>query len=156
MTLPEAKRLALLHMVLHGLNGWTFRFDNAKTRVGVCRFDERVIGLSRHYVRANDEDEVKDTILHEIAHALAGPQAGHGPRWKKIARELGCAPVRCTNASIDVHPRYTLWCTRCDTVLRHYHRQPRRDYASGRFRHTRCGGNALSLRPFEADSEPSS
>ena len=36
-----------------------------------------------------DPREVRDTILHEIAHALAGAKAKHGPAWKAIARRLG-------------------------------------------------------------------
>lgn len=40
-------------------------------------------------------DQVTDTILHEIAHALAGPAARHGPAWKSIARRLGATPKSC-------------------------------------------------------------
>ena len=33
-----------------------------------------------------------DTILHEIAHAIAGANAGHGPVWKAVAKRIGAAP----------------------------------------------------------------
>ncbi len=36
-----------------------------------------------------------DLILHEIAHANAGPGAGHGPIWKAEARRIGCTADRC-------------------------------------------------------------
>lgn len=135
-------------MAHHGLRGWAFRFDNARTRVGVCRYEPRIIGLSRHYVRANDADEVRDTILHEIAHALAGPDAGHGPRWKRIARALGCSTDRCTTAALDVDPRYSLWCDKCGKRLRNYHRRPRRDFDSGRYTHASCGGKSFTVTEF--------
>ena len=36
--------------------------------------------------------EIRDTVLHEIAHALVGPEARHGPEWKAIAKRLGATP----------------------------------------------------------------
>lgn len=33
---------------------------------------------------------VENVILHEIAHALAGQEAGHGPRWRAVALWIGC------------------------------------------------------------------
>ena len=150
MTLSDARRLAEELIARHRLRGWRFRFDNARTRVGICRFEERIIGLSRHYVRANDKEEVRGTILHEIAHALAGADAGHGPRWKRIARMLGAPTDRCSTAAMDVSPRYSLWCLTCGRRLRNYHRKPRRDFDSGRYRHASCGGKEFEVRPFEA------
>jgi hypothetical protein len=41
---------------------------------------------------------VRETILHEIAHALAGPRAGHGPRWRAIAHRIGSTGERCVSA----------------------------------------------------------
>lgn len=39
-------------------------------------------------------DEYKDTILHEIAHALNYySEKSHGPKWKKICKILGCVPL---------------------------------------------------------------
>jgi predicted SprT family Zn-dependent metalloprotease len=39
-------------------------------------------------VFANDA-KFKNTVLHEIAHAIAGPEAGHGSQWKRIAHQIG-------------------------------------------------------------------
>ena len=44
----------------------------------------------RHYVRHADIDHIRDTILHEIAHALVGPCHGHDAVWRQKAREIGC------------------------------------------------------------------
>lgn len=78
---------ALIRMHLD--NTWTFGFDNAKRRAGVCDFTHRRITVSRYISARNDDDEVHQTLLHEVAHAIAGPGAGHGARWKRIARDLG-------------------------------------------------------------------
>ena len=65
----------------------------------------------------NGIDEVRDTILHEIAHALC-PKDGHGPRWRATCRRIGARPARCyTEASVISPPRapapYRFGCPRC-------------------------------------------
>jgi len=87
----DARRL--LHE--HGLDDWRVQFDTAKRRAGVCRYHDRLIGLSAPLTRLHDAGEVRRTILHEIAHALAGATAGHGPRWQSVARQIGVPPDRC-------------------------------------------------------------
>lgn len=97
MKLNDAQTLALKLMKKHNLieKGWRFEFDNAVKRFGVCRFRRKVIGLSRKLVEVNDLDRVKDTILHEIAHAIAGHSAGHGNEWKRVCLRIGAEPERC-------------------------------------------------------------
>src|SRR5690348_11633135 len=85
-------------MARHGLNGWRLVFDNAKTRAGVCRFDRKEIGLSGPLLALYDIDQVTDTILHEIAHALTGPRHGHDRVWRATARRIGCSATRCVPA----------------------------------------------------------
>jgi len=88
--LEDARRLATELMTRHGLAGWRFELDRAKRRAGICRHQQRTIGLSAPLTRLHPEAEVRDTILHEIAHALAGPRAGHGPAWVATALRIGC------------------------------------------------------------------
>lgn len=82
----------------HGLDGWTVVADRAKTRAGVCRFARRQIGLSAPLTALHSEDEVRDTVLHEIAHALVGPEHGHDAVWRAKAREIGSSGERCVPA----------------------------------------------------------
>ena len=76
----------------HCLGEWTFAFLEAERRLGDCNFQDRVIRIGRAHALDASEAEVKDTVLHEIAHALAGPEARHGPAWKAIARRIGATP----------------------------------------------------------------
>ncbi|MBU2671051.1 SprT-like domain-containing protein [Actinoplanes bogorensis] len=85
-------------MAQHRLSGWTLVFDNAKTRAGACRSDRREIALSRHLMALYSPGQVTETVLHEIAHALAGPRHGHDQRWRTIARRIGCSGQRCMPA----------------------------------------------------------
>jgi predicted SprT family Zn-dependent metalloprotease len=83
----------------HGLEHWTITTDRAKTRAGVCRFATRTISLSSPLTRLHDEAEVRDTILHEIAHALVGPAHGHDHVWRQKAMSIGCSGERTVSTS---------------------------------------------------------
>lgn len=95
----------------HGLDDWTIVADRAKTRAGVCRFARRQIGISAPITTLHDEAEVLDTILHEIAHALVGPQHGHDAIWRAKAREIGCSGERCVSSEAPRVPGD--WTGRC-------------------------------------------
>ncbi len=76
----------------HGLTDWTFAFLESGRRLGDCRYRDRVIRVGRAHALEGNDAQIRDTVLHEIAHALAGPGAGHGPVWKAIARRIGARP----------------------------------------------------------------
>ena len=102
MDLDEALAMGRQLLDQHGLDEWDFRFDRAKRRAGLCRFDDRVISLSRYLTQLHDAEQVRDTVLHEIAHALAGPEAGHGPTWQAKARQVGARPRRTLPAEVPL------------------------------------------------------
>lgn len=85
-------------MARHRLTGWRLVFDNAKTRAGACRSDRREITLSRPLVALYSPEQVTETMLHEIAHALAGSGHGHDRVWRTIARRIGYTGGRCLPA----------------------------------------------------------
>ena len=78
MEFAEAEMLGRELMRLFGVGDWSFGWNWRKRALGLCRYRERKIELSRWFVKANGEGIVRETILHEIAHALAGEKAGHG------------------------------------------------------------------------------
>lgn len=104
MRIADAAALAHELMTRHGLVGWRLVFDNAKTRAGVCRPARREIGLSRVLTQLHDEADVRDTILHEIAHALVGPEHGHDAVWREAALRIGCSGQRCVSADAPRPP----------------------------------------------------
>lgn len=104
MDTNAAERLARQLIAQHLTPSWSFRWDNAQRRFGVCRFLSSTggqIGLSRPLVGLNDEPKVRNTILHEIAHAKAGPRHGHDSVWRHEAILLGIAPERCYGEDVD-------------------------------------------------------
>ena len=92
------RKSALKLMHTHGLVGWRFSFDRAKTRLGICDFTTRTISLSKHWVEVRSLEESEATILHELAHALVGPGHNHNMVWALKAKKLGLAnPTPCTD-----------------------------------------------------------
>ena len=88
----EARELARTLLDEHGLADWTVRIDNTQGRLGACFNDRKVISLSRQYITTGTDEQLRNTILHEIAHAHAGHAAGHGPKWKAAAIRVGADP----------------------------------------------------------------
>lgn len=103
--LHEVETLAHQLMAQHGLHDWTFAFDRATTRLGCCQHRRKLITVSRYHAEQSPLAQVTDTILHEIAHALAPVTALHGPEWKAIARRIGATPKATSDAVLlDVPP----------------------------------------------------
>ena len=98
-------------MRLHGLTakGWNWGFDNAKQRAGACNYSRKRITIARGYAQVARNAQIEDTILHEIAHAMAGRAAGHGPAWKAVARSIGCSAERCHTVEFTP-PKYLMEC----------------------------------------------
>jgi len=143
MTLQEAKKLAQNLMREHGLtyDGWTFKFDNARRRAGVCKYYNKTIGLSKYLLPYMKDDKVKDTLLHEIAHAMVGAGHGHNRVWQTQAIAIGCNGARCYNPETEFHAgaveelavqsKYSLSCPECGRVTA-VHRKPKRSKACGK------------------------
>ncbi|MBN8881466.1 SprT-like family protein [Salana multivorans] len=94
MELFEVRRMAVELLARHGLGGWRVTFDRAKTRAGRCSFSTHEISLSAPLMRLQEYPEVRDTILHEIAHALVGPAHGHDEAWRTTAQRIGASGDR--------------------------------------------------------------
>lgn len=106
MNIREAELMAINLMEKHGLfdEGWFFEFDRAQRRFGCCHHRTKTITISKPLVKLNEEHHVKDTILHEIAHALVGSRNGHNRIWKNKAFEIGADPTRCYDSTV-VQPK---------------------------------------------------
>lgn len=96
MTERQVTQLALALMSEHNLDwpAWGFRISRHKLLLGRCeynRFNGGMILFSKNFLHLPDA-EIRDTLLHEIAHALAGPYAKHGPAWKRKCVEIGAKP----------------------------------------------------------------
>ncbi len=110
--------------------GWTVGLDRAVRRAGACHYDDRRITVSRLLVERADEPEVRQVVLHEVAHALAGHAAGHGPAWRAVAASVGASASRLHDRPIA--EQRAPWTGTCPAG--HEHRRFRRPT-----RPTSCG-----------------
>ncbi|MBH0109769.1 SprT-like domain-containing protein [Salinibacterium sp. NG22] len=115
---------------LHLDDSWQFTFDNAKTRAGLCNYTHKRISVSRYLAARYEDDEIHQILLHEIAHAMAGPGAGHGAQWKAVAKELGYEGKRLHGGAIA--DEFAPWVGTCPAGHQHFrYRKPTRPLACG-------------------------
>ena len=96
----------------HNLCDWRFYFDTADGRLGKCSYSDKTISLSEQFCLQASDDEITDTILHEIAHALVGPHHGHDQVWVAKAKEIGCSAERCHDKRFT-QPKFIMTCPNC-------------------------------------------
>ncbi|HEY5956080.1 MAG TPA: SprT-like domain-containing protein, partial [Polyangiaceae bacterium] len=110
VTIRWAAALARHLMREHGLDGWRFDWDRSQRRYGCCHTGEKKITMSHHLVLHRTRQKVRNTILHEIAHALT-PGHGHDRVWQAKARSIGCSGERCAEARPSTAPKapWALW-----------------------------------------------
>ena len=133
----------------HGLPRWEVRVNRRMSRtLGRCDHRTRRIELADWVFQRCPPDEIEDLVLHEVAHALAGPGAGHGPVWKRIALELGARPTACTQADGWTSPaqdrprKVRLECLACGHLFRRKNR-----IRVERYRCSQCGGTTARALP---------
>lgn len=150
----QIRTLALKLMDKHGLlaKQWRFAFYTGN-HVGSCNYGKRLIGLSNDFALAAKitRREIRNTILHEIAHALC-PKDDHGSLWRKTCIAIGGDGVVCADKGTSsvvfkqaqkrlgaklrraekryelegYRPRpdkYGLFCPRCKSILARYKRR---------------------------------
>lgn len=92
MSFTKRKLVELLKK--HGLykQGWRYRLVTSTTASGMTFHGEEKIGISKNFINSEKttKEEIVNTILHEIAHALVGAEHKHNDIWLRKALEIGC------------------------------------------------------------------
>lgn len=93
------------------IEGWNLALNRTKTKLGVTDYNAKTVYLSKYFLRGPTcgEAEMRNVILHELAHVLAGHQCGHGPEWKRIALKIGCNGDRCGHMD-PPDAKYVVYC----------------------------------------------
>lgn len=135
MDTTRAEILTRELLVEHGLAHLRFEWHASHRAVGACHFVRRniftawmavKISLSLGLVQHNDESIIRNTILHEIAHAKAGKNAGHGPIWKLAAVSVGAKPEATCSVGVQRVPTdIKAVCPACSHVY-YFVRMPRK------------------------------
>lgn len=146
MTLNQAVILAKKMIENHKeLKGWRIVSNRRKRAFGVCNYTYRQIELSAYLIPECTDKSIKDTIIHEIAHALC-PGHNHDRVWQMKCVELGGNGQRCGGADNykegkvgslvlqEKLAKYTLTCPVCDAV---YHKNRKTTKVSSCGKHGR-------------------
>ena len=103
MTRIEASQFAREHLNKNGLAGWSVRLNNNPDShyLGLCSYKDKTIILNAHHIDIHPDPDIRNTILHEIAHALC-PGHAHDGVWSDMARRIGCDnTLPCSNLSLS-------------------------------------------------------
>lgn len=97
---------------------WKLDLGYGKSRLGVCTPKKKTIRISKYLIIHESQEQINDTLLHEIAHALEWERHkthGHGRRWQLIAIEVGAKPNRCASTEViaTLETKYTYECSKC-------------------------------------------
>jgi predicted SprT family Zn-dependent metalloprotease len=149
MDLKILSEIAAALFAEHRLAGWTFGLSGSKRRLGVCKYRRKRIEIGEFYARHNPDAAVLDTLRHEIAHALAGPAAKHGPVWQAVAVRIGATPRACDD-SPDTVVEPGDWRATCGGCNHTHHRYKRPRSLSG----YRCKCPARSPLLFAYAGDP--
>lgn len=121
MELKQAKNMAK-ELIKQYCPEYKLTISGGKQVFGACNWRRKIIKLSRYLTQLNEEQQVKDVILHEIAHALT-PGEGHGSEWRIKAAEIGCNAKRCYGEEVKKpEAKYIYKCPNCDREVARYRR----------------------------------
>jgi predicted SprT family Zn-dependent metalloprotease len=107
-----------MHEVLPRDTVHEFLAPRFKSKHGQCQYNRRkpnsnVSATGHHVIRIapsiiTSEHDWRDTVRHELAHALAyerwGSSQGHNTNWKSVCREIGAEPTRCASKHHTARP----------------------------------------------------
>jgi predicted SprT family Zn-dependent metalloprotease len=125
MNLEGIRDMVLSLMKEHGLTGWTFKWANKEVgRFGFCDCTTNTISLSRVMTQhETDMGRIKNTVLHEIAHALDCQKRGytnHDSEWERIAKSIGCSGTKCGVATGLDKKKFVKWIAQCGHCGKEY------------------------------------
>jgi predicted SprT family Zn-dependent metalloprotease len=147
MTEREVTRLANFYLNQAGLTGWKIAFSNAAGRGGSCSYKTKTLRFSRLYMKASTEAGTRNTITHEVAHAIAGSGHGHDAVWKRIHKSMGgtgqttVAESQVNMRVIEAKKNNYVICNKCHKFLG---KSTRKIKTVGRI-HAGCGGTPVNV-----------
>jgi hypothetical protein len=106
------------------LENWQFEFDSAKRRAGLCDYTNQKIQLSKYHVDIHTVDQNLQVVLHEIAHAMCGSEAGHSKTWLATAKRIGYRAEKFTGK--EIAQETAPWVGTCPMGHQHFrYRRPK-------------------------------
>lgn len=87
------------NLVQHHLGfSWTVEFKKVTGTAGKCVYGTKTLIFSKAWTLELGREEFRQTVLHEIGHAIAGYGHAHDAVWADAVRSIGGTP----NKHVDV------------------------------------------------------
>jgi SNF2-related domain/Helicase conserved C-terminal domain/SprT-like family len=107
MDRAEFSKWARAELNNNGLQKWGLRINSSLNPsfpyLGLCSYKDQCIIISSHHLQIHPDEEIKNTVRHEIAHALT-PGHAHDTVWQDKAKEVGCTSAQpCSHLSFPPH-----------------------------------------------------
>lgn len=93
-------KIAKYQLNKFGLHHWNAVINNTLDSLGLCDFESCTIS----FLLTGDDDEDLDTVMHEVAHAIAAERDGcfdHSTSWLKWSAILGVNTERWRSNAIS-------------------------------------------------------
>lgn len=113
-------------------NGWRAGVREKRNNTfGWASNREKLVIINWWLHKSSVKENIVDTMLHEIAHALDFINRGrtdHGPKWQRLARELGCKAKAVSKKAVNVEYKFVMALHYGNTLefVKGYHRKPSR------------------------------
>lgn len=169
--IPDIRYIPYIKECVNNLKQWGFSYDyrnicwDVRKMQSVGRTEwslengeiKTTIILNQGLITLGEEN-IKDTIYHELGHVLAGPKAGHGEPWLKIMDFIKKKTSLPLTAQVEpealsdlyyiVGHKYALMCEKCGKIIGFEKEEPfvknPKEYDEinkcYRFTHKGCGG----------------
>lgn len=123
--MQQHKQIKVRGITYRMTGNWTFAWNRRATALGLCNHTKKQIQLSKPLTAQRDEEGVRSTILHEIAHALAGPSNGHNHLWRNIAQEIGLVKPTAKTRDDNIKQNFKWLLVTGNEVVGGWHRKPK-------------------------------
>lgn len=121
MNIQDAEKIARELMAKHLDDSWTLAFNSKLTALGQCNYTQKKILLSKPLTEVNNEQILREVVLHEIAHALTPSWAGHNSVWKEKCIEIGGTGKKYGNREAYIIFTYVGTCPNGHKIYRKDH-----------------------------------
>lgn len=96
--LQDVENIARSTLQQYGCENTKYSIAIFSRGMRACASASGQIKLDLNYALRGNMDDIRNTILHEVAHILVGPRHGHRRIWQEKAKEMG----------VIIHRRYLL------------------------------------------------
>lgn len=94
--IKDIRILKLINECTTNVQIWGFKLPKEITwysaqcnnRLGLANYRTNSITLSTFLFKETDDNNIRNTIYHELGHLIAGPKAHHGYEWKKVVKVI--------------------------------------------------------------------